>query len=145
MIEEGAENQVAVMGALAAIQGAATFAKTAAPIVQGVAKIAKNIIWGSCVAVKTVDVKKIDAAFNDSKVFVSEIKKRFPNSYAVIAKLIQDLKVYQFDLSNIVGDLKLMADSTMRDVDKTTRTLNLRKKILVGHKMTPVKDQKVWE
>lgn len=132
------------MGALAAIQGAATFAKTAGPIVQGVAKIAKNIIWGSGVAVKTVDVKKIDAAFNDSKVFVAEIKKRFPNSYAVIAKLRQDLKVYQFDLSNIVGDLKLMADSTMRDVDKTTRTLNLRKKILVGHKMTPNKDQKVW-
>jgi lysyl-tRNA synthetase class II len=37
-----------------------------------------------------------------------------------------------------------MADSTMRDVDKTTRTLNLRKKILDGHKMSPTKDQKVW-
>ena len=81
---------------------------------------------------KTVDVKKIDSAFNDSKVFVAEIKKRFPNSYEVISKLRQDLKVYQFDLSNIVGDLKLMADSTIRDVDKTSRALNLRKKILAG-------------
>ena len=144
LIEDGAQNQVAIMGALAAIQGAATFAKTAGPIIQGVGKIAKNIIWGSGVAVKTVDPKKIDAAFNDSKVFVAEIKKRFSNSYTVIAKLRQDLKVYQFDLSNIVDDLKLMADSTARDVDKSTRTLRLRKKILDGHRMSPNKDQKVW-
>lgn len=98
---------------------------------------------------KTVDVKKIDSAFNDSKVFVAEIKKRFPNSYEVISKLRQDLKVYQFDLSNIVGDLKLMADSTIRDVDKTSRALNLRKKILAGEgrggAMTPEKDVNIWK
>jgi len=56
LIEEGAENQVAIAGALAAISKAGTFAKTAGPIVQGVGKIAKNLIWGSGVAVKTVDV-----------------------------------------------------------------------------------------
>jgi len=77
-------------------------------------------------------------------VFVSEIQKRFPNSHAIIAKMRQDLKVYQFDLSNIINDLKLMADSTSHDVDKTNRTLNLRKKILDGHRMSPEKDQKIW-
>jgi len=55
LIEEGTENQIAIAGAMAAIGKAQTFAKMAGPIVQGVAKIAKNIIWGSGVAVKTVD------------------------------------------------------------------------------------------
>jgi hypothetical protein len=130
---------------MAAISKAGTFAKMAAPIVQGVGKIAKNLIWGSGVAVKTVDVKKIDAAFNDSRVFVAEIKKQFPNSYDIIAATRQKLKVYQFDLSNIVQDLKLMADSTSRDVDKTARTLNLRAKILNKNTLTPEKDFKVWD
>jgi hypothetical protein len=66
LIEEGVENQVAIAGAMAAISQASTFAKTAGPLVQGVAGIAKNLIWGSGVTVKTVDVKAIDAAFNDS-------------------------------------------------------------------------------
>jgi hypothetical protein len=144
LIEEGVENQIAIAGALAVIGKAQTFAKVAGPIVQGVGKIWKNIVWGSGVAVRTVDVKKIDAAFNDSKTFVAEIKKRFPKSHEVISKLRQDLKVYQYDLSNIVDDLKLMADSTIRDVDKSTRTLKLRKKILDGDRMSPEKDQKIW-
>jgi hypothetical protein len=55
LIEEGVENQIAVTGAIAAISTATTFAKTAMPIVQGVAKIAKNIIWGKGIVVKTVD------------------------------------------------------------------------------------------
>jgi hypothetical protein len=81
LIEEGVQNQVAIAGALAAIGQAQTFAKTAGPLVQGVGKIAKNLIFGSGVTVKTVDVEKIDKAFDDSRVFVAEIKKRFPNSY----------------------------------------------------------------
>ena len=85
LIEEGVENQVAITGALAAIAKAETFAKMAAPIVKGVGKIAKNIIWGKNITVKTVDPKKIDAAFNDSRVFISEIKKRFGKSHKVIA------------------------------------------------------------
>jgi len=115
------------------------------PIIQGVGKIAKNIIWGKGIVVKTVDPEKIDAAFNDSKTFVAEIKKKFENHYNVISGLRSDLKAYQFDLSNIVQDLKLMADSTIRDCDKTIRTLNLRKKILDGHRMAPEKDVKVWD
>jgi hypothetical protein len=62
----------------------------------------------------------------------------------VISKLRQDLKVYQYDLANIVDDLSLMADSTIRDVDKSTRTLKLRKKILDGDRMSPEKDKKIW-
>lgn len=40
LIEEGTQNQVAIAGAMAAISQAATFAKTAGPLVQGVAGIA---------------------------------------------------------------------------------------------------------
>jgi len=101
----------------------------AAPIVQGVGKIAKNIIFGKGITVRTVDVKKIDASFNDSKVFVAEIKSKFPKNYAKIHKLRQDLKVYQFDLKNIINDVALMADSTTNDVDKTVKSLGLRTRL----------------
>jgi len=77
-------------------------------------------------------------------VFVAEIKKKFPNSHAVIAGLRQKLKLYQNDLSSIVQDLSLMADSTVNDCDKTARTLGLRHKILGKHTLTPEKDSKVW-
>jgi len=77
-------------------------------------------------------------------VFVAEIKKKFPNSYQVIAGLRQKLKVYQFDLSNIVHDLKLMADSTSNDCVKTARVLGLRHKILGKGTMNPEKDTKIW-
>ena len=102
LIEEGVENNIAITGAIAAIGAASTFAKTAMPIIQGVGKIAKNIIFGKGIVVKTVDPAKIDAAFNDSKTFVAEIKKKFTDNYNVIKQLRQDLKAYQFDLSNIV-------------------------------------------
>jgi len=54
------------------------------------------------------------------------------------------MKMYQFDLSNIVDDVKLMTDSTINDVRKSQKTLNLRKKVLVGHRLSPEKDLKVW-
>ena len=54
------------------------------------------------------------------------------------------MKLYQFDLTNIVDDVKLMTDSTINDVRKTQRTLGLRKKVLEGSRMTPEKDLKVW-
>jgi len=54
------------------------------------------------------------------------------------------LQAYQFDLGNITDDLKLMAESTHRDCEKTERTLNLRKKILSGGKMEPEKDVRIW-
>lgn len=144
MIEEGVQNQVAIAGALAAISQAQTFAQTAGPLVQGVAGIAKNLIWGSGVAVKTVDPEKIDAAFNDSRVFVAEIKKRFPNSHAVISGIRQKLKLYQFDLSEIINDLSLMADSTENDTKKTISVLGVRTRKLTQHNLTPQTDKKVW-
>jgi hypothetical protein len=151
LMEEGVQNQVAIAGAMAAIGQAQTFAKTAGPLIQGVGKIASNLIFGKKITVRTVDVKKIDAAFNDSKVFVAEIKKRFANSYKVIAGLRQKLKTYQFDLSEIVQDVSLMADSTFNDAKKTIRTLNLRDKKLARNKagnptrgLTPLIDVKIW-
>jgi hypothetical protein len=107
--------------------------------------IGKNIIFGENIKVKTVDVKKIDAAFNDSKVFVAEIKSKFPNSHAVIARERQNLKLYQFALSNLIQDIALMADSTARDCDKTIKDLNLRQKIVAKGSMTGFKDSKLWK
>lgn len=130
---------------MAAISKAGAFAEVAGPLVQGVGKIAGNLIWGSGVAVKTVNPEKIDAAFNDSKTFVAEIRKRFPNSYEVIRKQREQLKQYQNDLSGIIQDLSLMADSTRNDTNKTIRTLNLRRKILAKHTMNHKKDVKIWD
>lgn len=46
MIEEGAENQVAVMGTIAAVTAAVSFAKAVGPVIQGVGSMYKNIVWG---------------------------------------------------------------------------------------------------
>jgi hypothetical protein len=126
LIEEGVENQIAITGAIAAISAASSFAKVAGPIAKGIGGIAKNIIFGENIKVRTVDVEKIDAAFNDSRHFVAQIKSKFPNSHAIIYKQRQDLKIHQFELSNLVQDIALMAQSTARDCDKTIKDLSLR-------------------
>lgn len=146
LIEEGAQNQIAVTATLAAIGTATTFIKVATPIIKGVAKVWKNVVWGDHVTVRTINPEAIDKSFDDSKIFLAEIKNRFPKSYEIIAKSRQDMKLYQFDLSNIATDLKLMTDSTINDVRKTQKTLNLRRKVLGTSKnLTPEKDLKIWE
>lgn len=62
----------------------------------------------------------------------------------MIASLRQKLKVYQFDLSEIVQDVSLMADTTDHDAEKTLKTLGLRSKILAKGTLNPTKDVKVW-
>jgi chromosome segregation ATPase len=62
----------------------------------------------------------------------------------MIASLRQKLKVYQFDLSEIVQDVSLMADTTDHDAEKTLKTLGLRSKILKKGTLNPTKDVKVW-
>lgn len=66
--------------------------QVAKPIVEGIAKVWANVVWGDNVTVRTIDPKKIDAAFDDSKVFMAEIKARFPKSYENIKKTRQDMK-----------------------------------------------------
>lgn len=78
MIEEGTENQIAVMGAIAAAKAAATFAAGKGALIGSVTSLVKNVIWGGETARKAVDPKKLDASFNNSKVFAAELAKRFP-------------------------------------------------------------------
>jgi hypothetical protein len=52
--------------------------------------------------------------------------------------------IYQTDLSDIVGDLKLMADSTDNDADKVIKVVNVRNRKLEKKDLTPEKDAKVW-
>jgi hypothetical protein len=148
LIEEGVQNQVAVAGAIGAIKMASTFAATHGPMIKGVGNVLKNVIWGEQVARKTVDPKKIDASFDNSKTFVAEIRKRFPKSYGIVAKLRQDLKLHHFDLANIIQDISLLADTTARDAQKTIHTLGLRNKLQKKSGKTlksfPEKDLKVW-
>lgn len=123
---------------------------TAMPIVDGVTALAKNLLWGQNVSVKTVDVEKIKKSFGDSKKFVAELKSSYPENYKNIAKLRQDLKVYQFDLVNIVNDLELMAQSTKNDVKKVRRNLGLRSKRLQEGRdkkraFTASFDEKLWK
>ena len=53
-------------------------------MVQGVQNMADNLDWGEKIVHEIVDPKKIDAAFDNSRVFVAEIKKRFPKSHQVM-------------------------------------------------------------
>lgn len=53
--------------------------------------------------------------------------------------------IYQTDLSSIVDDLKLMADSTDNDADKVISVVNVRvKKLKVKKNLTPKSDAKIW-
>jgi hypothetical protein len=55
------------------------------------------------------------------------------------------MKLYQFDLTNIVDDLALMTDSVSNDVRKTQKTLDLRNRIIGKGTFSPTKDKKIWE
>jgi len=46
LIEEGTENQVAVVASMASIKVAATFAATKGPMIASVASTLKNVVWG---------------------------------------------------------------------------------------------------
>lgn len=147
LIEEGSQNQVAVVGAIAAIKGAAAFAAAKGPIIQGAVSIFKNVVWGGDVAKKTIDPKKIDASFDNAAKFNAEIAKRFPKSYAIVHELRTALKAHHFDLSNTIQDVALLADSTKFNVNKTIKKLNLRQKFVDAGRMKergPLLDLKVW-
>lgn len=60
------QNQIAITGTLAAISSAMALYQVAKPIVEGIAKVWANVVWGDNVTVKTINPEKIDAAFNDS-------------------------------------------------------------------------------
>lgn len=150
MIEEGVENQIAITGTIAAVTTAAAFAKTHGPMIKGIAGVVKNVIWGEQVTVKTVDVKAIDRSFDDSKKFVAEIKSRFPNSHARIVSLRNDLKQHHFDLSGVIQDVSLMADSTEHGASKVERNLGLRARLMQKGKINNSKeglmmDVKLWD
>jgi len=147
LIEEGAENQVAVVGSIAAIKVAATFAATKGPMIMSVASTVKNVIWGEQVARKTVDPAKIDKSFDDSKKFSAEIKTRFPKSYGIVTGLRKDLKTHHFDLSALIQEVSLLSDSTANDANATIKKLNLRKKFVTKgtYKEHPEKDVKIWQ
>lgn len=104
---------------MAAISTAITFYQVAKPLIEGVVKVWTNVVWGDNVTVRTINPQKIDAAFNDSRVFMAEIKKRFPDTYKTIKDTRQKMIGYQWDLSALVQDLQLMTESTIRGVDKT--------------------------
>lgn len=146
LIEEGAQNQVAAAAVLAGAKAAATFAAANPEVIGGVISLVKNIFWGGEAARKAADPKKLDASFNDSKVFAAEIKKRLPKSYGVVTKLRQDLKVHHFDLSNAIHEVSLLAETTKANADRTIRKLALRKKFVSEgtYKTHPEKDVKIW-
>jgi hypothetical protein len=146
LIEEGVENQVAVVAAIAAVKGAAAFAAANPAIVAGVASIFKNVVWGGDVARKTVDPVAIDKSFDNSKVFAAEIQSRFPDSYNIITELRKALKQHHFDLATTIQDVSLLADTTASNADRTINKLALRSRLIERGSMAakPMLDLKVW-
>lgn len=69
----------------------------------------------------------------------------FPDDYAIVAKLRQDLKIHHFDLSNAIKDVELLAKSTKSNLRRSVRKLDLRKKYLEGDKLKPNTDAKIWK
>lgn len=104
-----------------------------------------NVKWGSKVAKKAADPKKLKKSFKDSKEFAAEIAKKFKKSYGRITKLRQDLKIHMFDLGKLIHDVSLIAETTKSNARRTIRKLNLREKIKSQARLSPVKDSKVWK
>lgn len=75
----------------------------------------------------------------------AEIRKMFPGSYQKILKINQDRKIHQFDLSSTMTDIELMVSSTKNNIRRELRKLSLRKKYVVGDRLTPATDIKIWK
>lgn len=85
--------------------------------------------------------------FADSANFIAKISTIFPEEYAEVAKLRQDLKVHHFTLAGLITDVELLADSTKSNLSKAFRKLALRKKYLndPSKEVTPKFDLKIWK
>jgi len=68
----------------------------------------------------------------------------FPNSYAAINKLRQELKIHTLDLRNTIEDVKLLATTTKEQLGKSIRKLDLRAKYDAKGKLNANMDEKVW-
>lgn len=59
--------------------------------------------------------------------------------------LRQDLKVHHFDLMNTIKDVELLAQSTMDNLSRSVKKLNLRKKYLDQDRLKASTDEKIWK
>lgn len=69
----------------------------------------------------------------------------FPKSYTRMVALRQDLKVHHFDLMNTIKDVELLAQSTMDNLSRSVKKLNLRKKYLDQDRLKASTDEKIWK
>lgn len=84
-------------------------------------------------------------SFADSAKFAAEVKQMFPKEYEVITRLRQNLKLHHFDLSNQIKEVELLAQTTLDNIGRSVRKLNLRKKYELNGRMTPTFDVKIWK
>jgi len=54
------------------------------------------------------------------------------------------LKVHHFDLSNIIQDVSLLADSSSLDANRALRKLSIRAKFQKAGKLNPMKDLRIY-
>jgi len=54
------------------------------------------------------------------------------------------MKLYQFDLANIIKDLELMTDNTSADADRVKQQLNLRATMKGQGGFDGKKDEIIW-
>lgn len=71
--------------------------------------LSSNVQWGNDTVEGTVEPEEIKHSFADSAQFNAEIATTFPDSYNIVHKLRQDLKLHHFELSNTIKDVELLA------------------------------------
>jgi len=69
----------------------------------------------------------------------------FPEGYAELAKLRQDLKIHHFTLSNTIKDVELLATATKDNLRRSFRKLDLRKKYSDENRLSVNTDEKIWK
>lgn len=110
-------------------------------------QLKKNVEFGDKTTKGTVKPAEVTKSFGDSAQFAAEISSMFPEDYAVVTRLRQDLKVHHFDLGNAIKDVELLAQTTKDNLRRSVKKLELRKKYEENGKIVakPNLDVKIWK
>jgi len=92
--------------------------------------LSSTLRWGEHTTTTLVNPESISKKFSDLATLAAELHAVFPASAGIIIGLRQDMKIHQFDLSNTITDVQLMATTTDAGLRRTERKLSLRNKFV---------------
>jgi phytoene dehydrogenase-like protein len=86
-------------------------------------QLGKNLLWGKNILRNLVDPEKVQNVFDDNAKFNAELSKIFPHTYAKLTQMRQNLKIHYNELIEVVNDLKYLAQSTDKNLQRSYRKI----------------------